>query len=138
MNKLYFIAIYPPKSIIEEIRVFKEDLARNYSNSKALKNDAHITLFGIQHNTISISHFPKYSMLSFCTFLCKFFLYNKTLMIKKLGFLFLFALLFSCKTEQQKTIDRNVVIDSTITAFQTKLTQQQIDTVFKKYHSIFS
>ena len=102
MNKLYFIAIYPPKSIIEEIRVFKEDLARNYSNSKAL------------------------------------FLYNKTLMIKKLGFLFLFALLFSCKTEQQKTIDRNVVIDSTITAFQTKLTQQQIDTVFKKYHSIFS
>ncbi|WP_255581385.1 hypothetical protein [Elizabethkingia sp. 2-6] len=55
-------------------------------------------------------------------------------MIKKLGFLFLFALLFSCKTEQQKTIDRNVVIDSTITAFQTKLTQQQIDTVFKKYH----
>lgn len=55
-------------------------------------------------------------------------------MIKKLGFLFLFALLFSCKTEQQKTIDRNVVVDSTITAFQTKLTQQQIDTVFKKYH----
>ncbi|HAT3991947.1 TPA: serine hydrolase, partial [Elizabethkingia anophelis] len=55
-------------------------------------------------------------------------------MIKKLGFLFLLALLFSCKTEQQKTIDRNVVVDSTITAFQTKLTQQQIDTVFKKYH----
>ncbi|MDV2461817.1 RNA 2',3'-cyclic phosphodiesterase [Elizabethkingia anophelis] len=45
MNKLYFIAIYPPKSIIEEIKVFKEDMARNYSNSKALKNDAHITLF---------------------------------------------------------------------------------------------
>lgn len=45
MNKLYFIAIYPPKSIIQEIRVFKEDMARNYSNSKALKNDAHITLF---------------------------------------------------------------------------------------------
>lgn len=54
------------------------------------------------------------------------FFITKTLMIKKLGFLFLFALLFSCKTEQQKTIDRNVVIDSTITAFQTKLTQQQI------------
>ncbi|WP_407534793.1 RNA 2',3'-cyclic phosphodiesterase [Elizabethkingia miricola] len=45
MNKLYFIAIYPPKSIIKEIKVFKEDLARNYNNSKALKNDAHITLF---------------------------------------------------------------------------------------------
>lgn len=45
MNKLYFIAIYPPSSVIEDIRFFKEDLAKNYNNSKALKNEAHITLF---------------------------------------------------------------------------------------------
>lgn len=45
MKKLYFIAIYPPREIIEEVKVFKKDLAENYDNSKALKNDAHITLF---------------------------------------------------------------------------------------------
>ncbi|UKB83569.1 2'-5' RNA ligase family protein [Chryseobacterium sp. MEBOG06] len=45
MKKLYFIAIYPPEEIIEEIKVFKKDLAMEYGNSKALKNDAHITLF---------------------------------------------------------------------------------------------
>lgn len=45
MKKLYFIAIYPPQQIIDEIKVFKQDLAANYNNSKALKNDAHITLF---------------------------------------------------------------------------------------------
>ena len=55
-------------------------------------------------------------------------------MIKKLALLFLFALLFSCKTEQQKTIDRNVIVDSTITTFQKKLLSQQVDSVFKKYH----
>lgn len=44
MKKLYFIAIYPPQQIIDEIKVFKQDLATNYNNSKALKNDAHITL----------------------------------------------------------------------------------------------
>lgn len=42
---MYFIAIYPPQEIIDEVRVFKKDLALNYANSKALKNDAHITLF---------------------------------------------------------------------------------------------
>lgn len=42
---MYFIAIYPPQEIIEEIKVFKKDLATNYANSKALKNKAHITLF---------------------------------------------------------------------------------------------
>lgn len=42
---MYFIAIYPPQEIIDEVRVFKEDLAFNFANSKALKNDAHITLF---------------------------------------------------------------------------------------------
>ncbi|WP_234047820.1 2'-5' RNA ligase family protein [Chryseobacterium paridis] len=42
---MYFIAIYPPQQIIDEVRVFKEDLAANYNNSKAIKNDAHITLF---------------------------------------------------------------------------------------------
>ncbi len=45
MKKMYFIAIYPHSELIEEIKVFKTDLAANYGNSKALKNDAHITLF---------------------------------------------------------------------------------------------
>jgi 2'-5' RNA ligase len=45
MKKMYFIAIYPPQEIIDEVKVFKEDLALNYNNTKALKNDAHITLF---------------------------------------------------------------------------------------------
>lgn len=42
---MYFIAIYPPQEIIDEVKIFKEDLALHYNNSKALKNDAHITLF---------------------------------------------------------------------------------------------
>lgn len=42
---MYFIAIYPPQEIIEEVKVFKKDLAIHYANSKALKNEAHITLF---------------------------------------------------------------------------------------------
>lgn len=41
---MYFIAIYPPEEIIEEIKVLKKDLAISYGNSKALSNDAHITL----------------------------------------------------------------------------------------------
>lgn len=45
MKKMYFIAIYPPQEIIEEVKVFKKDLVMNYANSKALKNEAHITLF---------------------------------------------------------------------------------------------
>lgn len=45
MKKSYFIAIYPPQQIIDEIKAFKKDLALRYNNSKALKNDAHITLF---------------------------------------------------------------------------------------------
>ncbi len=45
MKKLYFIAIYPPEEIVEEVKIFKKELAINYGNSKALKNDAHITLF---------------------------------------------------------------------------------------------
>lgn len=44
MKKKYFIAIYPPQEIIDEVKVFKEDLALNFNNSKALKNDAHLTL----------------------------------------------------------------------------------------------
>lgn len=44
MKKMYFIAIYPDQKIIDEVRVFKEDLAYNFANSKALTNDAHITL----------------------------------------------------------------------------------------------
>ncbi|WP_288447366.1 RNA 2',3'-cyclic phosphodiesterase [uncultured Chryseobacterium sp.] len=45
MKKMYFIAIYPPQEMIEEIKEFKRDLAIHYGNSKALKNEAHITLF---------------------------------------------------------------------------------------------
>ncbi|CAM3042060.1 RNA 2',3'-cyclic phosphodiesterase [Chryseobacterium flavum] len=45
MKKLYFIAVYPPGETIQEVKVFKKDLAEHYDNSKALKNDAHITLF---------------------------------------------------------------------------------------------
>ncbi|SHE42782.1 2'-5' RNA ligase family protein [Chryseobacterium sp. OV279] len=45
MKKMYFIAIYPPQEVIDEVKIFKEDLVLNYDNSKALKNDAHITLF---------------------------------------------------------------------------------------------
>ncbi|MBB4807671.1 2'-5' RNA ligase [Chryseobacterium defluvii] len=45
MKKLYFIAIDPPQQVIAEVKIFKEDLALHYNNSKALKNDAHITLF---------------------------------------------------------------------------------------------
>jgi 2'-5' RNA ligase len=45
MKKMYFIAIYPPQNIIEEIKIFKQDFALNFDNSKALKNEAHITLF---------------------------------------------------------------------------------------------
>lgn len=41
---MYFIAIYPPQEIIDEVMIFKEDLALNFNNSKALKNNAHITL----------------------------------------------------------------------------------------------
>lgn len=45
MKKLYFIALFPPQQIIDEINLFKQDLASSYDNSKALKNEAHITLF---------------------------------------------------------------------------------------------
>lgn len=45
MKKMYFIAIYPPQKIIEEIKIFKQDFVLNFDNSKALKNEAHITLF---------------------------------------------------------------------------------------------
>lgn len=44
MTKFYYIAIYPPQNIIDEIREFKEDIAKNFNSVKALKNDAHITL----------------------------------------------------------------------------------------------
>ncbi|WP_347219235.1 2'-5' RNA ligase family protein [Chryseobacterium sp.] len=45
MKKMYFIAIYPPEKIIEDVKGFKRDLADSYGNLKALKNEAHITLF---------------------------------------------------------------------------------------------
>lgn len=43
-KKLYFIAIFPHQQIIDEVQIFKRDLALHYENSKALKNEAHITL----------------------------------------------------------------------------------------------
>lgn len=53
-------------------------------------------------------------------------------------FLFIFILLFSCKSETEKvaekTISRDAVIDSTINIFQKKLLTAQIDSVFSKYH----
>lgn len=52
-------------------------------------------------------------------------------------FIFLVSGLISCKNElvsTPKPINKNAVIDSTITAFQTTLLEQQIDSVFKKYN----
>ncbi|KMQ59294.1 beta-lactamase [Chryseobacterium angstadtii] len=58
-------------------------------------------------------------------------------MIKKITFLFIISLLFSCKTEIPKAsvspVDKKAIIDSTVTAFQKTLLEQQIDSVFKKY-----
>ena len=57
--------------------------------------------------------------------------------IRPLYFLFLFVIVFSCKSEAdkiaEKTATRNALIDSTITQFQKKLLSQQIDSVFSKY-----
>lgn len=56
-------------------------------------------------------------------------------MIKNLAFLLFFCFLLSCKTEtSQAPINKNAIIDSTITTFQKTLLEQQIDSVFKKYH----
>lgn len=44
-------------------------------------------------------------------------------------------LVLSCKTEtSQPPVDKKAIIDSTITAFQKTLLEQQIDSTFKKYH----
>ena len=56
-------------------------------------------------------------------------------MIRNLVVLSLIFFLFSCKTETpQPPIDKKAIVDSTITAFQKTLLEQQIDSVFKKYH----
>ncbi|EJL72059.1 serine hydrolase domain-containing protein [Chryseobacterium populi] len=62
-------------------------------------------------------------------------------MLKIYKFLFtLFVPIFfltACKKTaepQIPAVDRNAIIDSTITAFEKKLLEQQIDSVFKKYH----
>jgi len=44
MEKLYFIAIIPPKEISEEITLIKHDFEKNYNSSRALKVMPHITL----------------------------------------------------------------------------------------------
>ncbi|REC47101.1 serine hydrolase domain-containing protein [Chryseobacterium pennipullorum] len=55
-------------------------------------------------------------------------------MIKNLAFFLWIFLLVSCKTEpSQPPVDKKAVIDSTVTAFQKTLLEQQIDSVFKKY-----
>ncbi len=47
-------------------------------------------------------------------------------------FLLLFCFLLSCKTEKTiPPVDKKAIIDSTITAFQKTLLEQQIDSVFK-------
>lgn len=56
MTKLYFIAIYPPQQIIDDVKIFKQDLALHYNNSKALKNDAHITLFPPFYSEIELEN----------------------------------------------------------------------------------
>lgn len=56
-------------------------------------------------------------------------------MIRNLVFLSLIFIVFSCKTETpQPPLDKKAIVDSTITAFQKTLLEQQIDSVFKKYH----
>lgn len=56
-------------------------------------------------------------------------------MIKNLVFLLPFCFLLSCKTETPSPpIDKKAIVDSTIAAFQKTLLEQQIDSVFKKYH----
>lgn len=50
-------------------------------------------------------------------------------------FLLPFCFLLSCKTEPSAPpVDKKAIVDSTITAFQKTLLEQQIDSVFKKYH----
>ncbi|MDQ0476236.1 serine hydrolase [Chryseobacterium sp. MDT2-18] len=55
---------------------------------------------------------------------------------KLLYFLFLLVAIFSCKSEEDKrverTVARNAVIDSTLTVFKQKLLKVQIDSVFAK------
>lgn len=57
---------------------------------------------------------------------------NKALSFFLLFFLFVGVL--SCKNEvKPNPVDKKAIIDSTITAFEKKLLEQQIDSVFKKY-----
>jgi CubicO group peptidase (beta-lactamase class C family) len=67
--------------------------------------------------------------------------FQKQQMTKKTFYLLFFAFILinfiSCKNEVEEkpivTIDKNAIIDSTITAFQKSLLKNQIDSVFKKY-----
>jgi len=43
-EKLYFIAVVPPKAISEEVTLFKHDFANHYDSSKALRVLPHLTL----------------------------------------------------------------------------------------------
>jgi len=43
-ENLYFIAIFPPKEISEQIHSFKKDIAQRFGSKAALKIDPHITL----------------------------------------------------------------------------------------------
>lgn len=57
-EKLYFIAIIPPKQISDDVTLFKHDFANRYNSSKALKVMPHITLkapfkmFETDHKTV--------------------------------------------------------------------------------------
>lgn len=56
---------------------------------------------------------------------------------KKITYCFLFLIILSCKSEQEKiaekTVSRNLIIDSTISSFQKNYLTQKIDSVFSKY-----
>lgn len=64
-----------------------------------------------------------------------FFIFIKILqMIMNVGRIlltfFLFITLISCKSEAEKSAERNAVVDSTIAGFQKKLLQTQLDSIF--------
>ncbi len=46
-------------------------------------------------------------------------------------FIFLLLLVVSCKSEAEKTTERNAIVDSTITAFEKKLYQKSMDSIFE-------
>lgn len=54
------------------------------------------------------------------------------MIFKKILLFFIPIFIISCKSEAEKTAERNSIIDSTITAFQKKLLKTEIDSVLRK------